>query len=312
MEHITPVNHDSFFCTGTQCPAPCAAPVDMTWTRTLGSLCETGLSMACPRAAKLMLLHREATAFSVERDQSESALLAGVSASQLALMLDARRTMDIILQNRSLPFRTDVVLALTYGAEFDPMIATDSRYAYEELDWGFTEQPYRQVQAVVQLQGLWEEKKRDICELLAHIQELCQGESVLLNHLTQTRQMFERMSGAEYRSLRDQFDKEMAPREYLFENLLVYYVHRYFLADAAAQTVWPGLQLLAVSFALIRAMAARLWKETGTLTDNALAALCWQYGRAVEETPEVMTALRERFQRDDLYSRDRLQRLLWN
>ena len=53
--------------------------------------------------------------------------------------------MDIILQNRSLPFRSDLMLSLIYGYEFEPMISSDSRYAYDEMDWGFTEQPYRQL-----------------------------------------------------------------------------------------------------------------------------------------------------------------------
>lgn len=130
-------------------------------------------------------------------------------------MLDARRTMDIILQNRELPFRTDVVLALTYGAEFDPMIGTDARYAYEELDWGFTEQPYRQVQAVVQLQGGWENKLSDLKNMLLELRVLCRGDTVLAMHLAETFRLFETMSGEEYRTLRERFDGELKQREHL-------------------------------------------------------------------------------------------------
>lgn len=312
MKHITPDYLKDFFCQGVQCPAPCAAPVDMTWTRTLGEICETGVSMGCPLGAERILLRPEKTRFLEERDDTAPMSLQGLTADQLALMLDARLTMDIILQNRELPFRTDVVLALSYGAEFDPMIGTDARYAYEELDWGYTEQPYRQVQAVVQLQGGWESKLSDLRNILVELSRLCGQDTVLRAHLLGTLRMLEQLGGQEYRVLRDRFDAKMQPREYLFEQLLVYLVHRHFLAHADAQTVIPCLKLMAVSFAVIRSMCLRLWQETGSLTDAVFTDLCWHYARCVEDTPEIRRGLREAFETSPLYTRDRLQRLLWN
>lgn len=312
MKHITPSKFGRFFCAGSQCPAPCAAPVDMTWTRTLGNYCETGLCLACPKAAEQILLHPEQTTFRMDRDDAPAMPLVGITEEQLELMLDARRTMDLLVQNRDLPLRTDVVLALTYGAEFSPMIATGARYAYEELDWGYTEQPYRQVQAVVQVQGGWEIKRSDLCQMLAQFGRLCQSDDVLGMHLRETGRMLQRISGEEYRQLRDRFDEAMMPRRHLFENLLVYFVHRYFLANTQEQTVVPGLRLMATSYAVIRAMAARIWHETGALTDEVMVSLCWHYARAVEESPQVLEVLRNSFETEPLYSRERLQRLLWN
>lgn len=312
MKHITPAYLSDFFCRGSQCPSPCAAPVDMTWTRTLGDTCETGVSMGCPIGAKHILLHQEKTLFLEDRDESPAAPLPDLTAAQYELLLDARKTMDIILQNRELPFRTDVILALIYGAEFDPMINSSARYAYEELDWGFTEQPYRQVQAVVQLQGGWEQKLADLKHILASLSHLCQRDSVLQMHLDETLCLLDRLSGEEYRLLRNRFDEAMKPREYLFEQLLVYLVHRHFLSHAAQKTVQPCLQLLAVSFAALRAMALRLWQEADRLTDSAFTALCWHYARCVEDTPEITQELFSAFAQSPLYSRDRLQRLLWN
>lgn len=312
MKHITPDYLKEFFCQGSRCPAPCAAPVDMTWTRTLGDICETGISMGCPLGAERILLHPEKTQFKEERDTAPAVPLQGLTLDQLALMLDARKTMDILLQNRELPFRTDVILALSYGAAFDPMIGTEARYAYEELDWGYTEQPYRQVQAVVQLQGGWESKLSDLRNILAELSRICGQDAVLRTHLLGALRMLERLDGKAYRDLRDRFDAEMRSREYLFEQLLVYLVHRHFLAHGAEQTVVPCLKLMAVSFAVLRAMSLRLWQETGTLTDAVFTDLCWHYARCVEETPEIRTQLQAAFEASPLYARERLQRLLWN
>ncbi len=311
MQYIYPSELKQFYCAGERCTVSCAAPVDMTWIRTLGQYCEMGLSLACPEAAKTLLLHPEPAAFLHRTDHQAPAPLEGLTQAQLDLMWDARKTMDILLQNRELTFRERVVLAVTYGAEFEPMITSSARYAYDEMDWGYTEQPMRQLQSAVHLLGRWELKRSDLINLLMDFHRLCGHDLVLANHMQEAMRLFEGLSGEAFRQLRDQFDAYMAPRDYLFENLMVYDVHRYFLAWAGEETVAPGVRFLAVSFALLRAMACRIWKETGELTDQALLSLFGSYARCVEENPAVLQALEQRFQESPLYDRERLQRLLW-
>lgn len=310
MKHITPSYMQDFFCRGMQCKNPCAAPVDMTFTQTLGTVCETGISMGCPLGAERILLRQEKTTWSEERRDEPDASLGDLSMEQLELLLDARKTMELILQNRTLPFRTDVVLGLCYGADFSPMIASSDRFGFEELDWAFTEQPYRQVTGVVQLQGEWEKKQADLIAILKNLLALCGRDGVLSTHLTGTIRLFETLDGAEYQTLRQRFDETLREREYLFEQLLVYLVHRHFLEYG--KTVTPCLKLMAVSFAAIRAMAARLWQETGTLTDRVFTELCWHFARCVEDTPESYQTLLNAFEMEDVYRMERLQRLLWN
>ena len=91
MRYIKPDYMDHFYCTGESCIMPCPAPADMTWTRTLGMLCESGVSMACPQGARLILLHEAPTTFQSSRDNAPAADLSGISGDQLALMLDARK-----------------------------------------------------------------------------------------------------------------------------------------------------------------------------------------------------------------------------
>jgi hypothetical protein len=311
MNYLRPNYLDHFYCLGESCPAPYAAPADTLWTESLGDFCETGISLACPQAAHLILSQKK-TAFIPQKDNTPGIPMESPSREQLLLMLDARKTMDILLQDRSMPIRSSLVLALTYGTEFDPMISTDARYAYEELDWGFTEQPHRQLSTLMQFQGNWELKRSDLMNLLIGFLELCDKDTVLKEHLKRTIDVFEPMSGREYELGRAEFDTFMASRAGLLENLLVYYNHRYFLSTASELTVLPGITLMAVSFTVLHAMAARLYLETGSLTDEAFISLCWHYARTIEEDPEHRAILLQRFREDALYSRDRLQRLLWN
>lgn len=311
MRYMKPDYLERFYCTAENCPAPCAAPADISWTRTLGDTCETGISLSCPQAANLILLHEAPTVYRTDRDQAPTAQLSGITASQLALLLDARKTADIIIQNRALPLRSNIMLLLIYGYEFEPMITSGSCYAYDEMDWGFTEQPYRQLSYALTAQGNWEMKRSNMLHLLIQLHKLTRDDQLLQDHLTRTISLIEPLSGEAYKALRDDFDQYMKPREYLFENLMVYYTHRYFLSHAQEQTVLPGIQFSMVSFAVIRAMSARLYRDTGVLSDHAFVALCRHYARSVEENPQVRSTLNQRFPSDPLYSQDNLQRMLW-
>ena len=312
MRYTKPDYLERFYCAAENCPTPCAAPADICWTRTLGDTCETGISMTCPQAANLILLHEAPTVYRTSRDgTSPAAPLTGVTENQLSLMLDARKTTEIIIQNRALPLRSNVMLLLIYGFEFEPMITSGSRYAYDELDWGFTEQPYRQLSYALTAQGNWEMKRSNMLQLLIQLHELTRDDELLQDHLTHTISLIEPMSGEEYKALRDTFDQYMKPRDYLFKNLMVYYIHRYFLANAQEQTVLPGIRFSMVSFAVIRAMSARLYQDTGVLSEHAFSALCRHYARCVEENPQVRAILEQRFPTDPLYSQDNLQRMLW-
>lgn len=311
MRYMKPDYLERFYCTAENCSAPCAAPADISWTRTLGDTCETGISLSCPQAANLILLHEAPTVYRTDRDQAPAAQLSGITASQLSLLLDARKTADIIIQNRALPLRSNIMLLLIYGYEFEPMITSGSRYAYDEMDWGFTEQPYRQLSYALTAQGNWEMKRSNMLHLLIQLHELTRDDQLLQDHLTRTISLIEPLSGEAYKALRDDFDQYMKPREYLFENLMVYYTHRYFLSHAQEQTVLPGIQFSMVSFAVIRAMSARLYRDTGVLSDHAFVALCRHYARSVEENFQVRSTLNQCFSSDPLYSQDNLQRMLW-
>lgn len=308
---IKPSYLDQFYCSGEGCAAPCAAPADMTWTRSMGNLCESGFSLACPQGAQEILLPPERTVLQYKKDSTPSAPLYGITQDQLDLMIDAKKTMTIIVQNRSLAFRSNVMLALIYGCEFEPMISSGSRYAYDELDWGFTEQPYRQLSYALTAQGDWEMKRSNLLNLLIQFHDLCQEDTLLQDQLHRAIDMVVPLTGQTFKSLRDEFDNYMKPREYLFENLLLYYVHRYFLSHAQEATVLPGVKLAMVSFAAIRSISARLYCDTGVVTEDAFAAICRHWARCVEENSNIHAALEDRFLHDPLYSQDSLQRMLW-
>jgi hypothetical protein len=281
----------------------------MTWTRTLGDFCEIGLSMACPRAATMMLLHQKQASYLWDKDDLPG--VPGPSQELLNLMMDGRRTVELLLTDRAMDLRARVVLAVSYSAGLEPLLTAPNEYAFQELDWGYTEQPVRQFQALDQMRGAWELRRSDICNLLWQTQQRCSRDAVLFGQLGDTLALFEDLSGEQYRLLRDQMDQVLSSRDYIFENLLMYQVHRYFLASAWDATVMPAMKHLAVCFVVLRAVCAQIWQTSGSLPNDVLVALCWHYARCMEEDQSTREALRQDFSTKPLYDWDRLLRLLW-
>lgn len=309
MKYSKSSTYDKFYCDGDRCAAPCPAPVDMTWTRTLGDFCEIGLSMGCPRAASMMLLHQQQAQFLWDQDQVAG--LPGPSQELLTQMLDGRRTVELLLTDRTMDLRARLVLALSYGAGLEPLLKNPNAFAFQELDWGYTEQPVRQFQSLAQHRGAWELRRSDICNLLWRIQRQCSRDSVLSGQLEDTMALFRSLSGEQYRLLRDHMDQVLTPRDYIFENLLMYYVHRYFLGDAWDATIAPAMKQMAVCFVTIRSVCAQIWQTSGSLPNDTLVSLCWHYARCMEEDPAARAALKQALSAEPIYDWDRLLRLLW-
>ena len=113
------------------------------------------------------------------------------------------------------------------------------------------------------------------------------GDEFLRNQLEHAIDMIEPIGGDAYRTLRDAFDAYMQPREYLFENLMVYDIHRHFLAHSQDATVLTGVKFSVVSFAVIRCMAARLYRDTG-----------FPYRRSLCGTMPTLVQMRRRVPKD--------------
>lgn len=310
MQYTKPDYYDSFLCGGEGCSDRCPAPADMTWMQLCASHGELGLSLACPQAARLILLRQQETEYRKIRDDSPPAF-SGITQGQLSLMLDALTTLDIILKNRTMELRSNVMLALTYAAEFDPMIGSELRYDFDELDWGYTEQPWKQLSSVTPLQGFWEEKQEDLLAILRDFLSVAGEAEIMASQLRGTIALLEGLSPQAYRDLRDAFEEYMKPRSYVQEHLLEYLIHRYYFRDSERKTILPGVRFSFSCYAVISALAARVYHEAGILTDETLVNLCSQFSRCFEGNIDRREALFEKMAAEPVYERQRLQRMLW-
>ena len=280
-----------------------------TMTVNVGGIFETVALISVPENAETILTAKEGIRYHSVKDSGARVAVEGMTDEQLDLMADAFKTMDLICHDRTEPLRTDLLLALTYGLEFDPMITGPDRYAYEELDWGYTEQPYRQLSCCTPLQGRWDLKQQYLTELLKGIQGIARPDAVLDAAL---RSAIELMGGVDedgYETMRNAFDLAAGEQDYLYENLLVYMLHRHWYDDVAQGTVASCVKRMMAAFAVLRSICAVAQQGGHPVTPSVFADLASRYAAAVDEGADLQ--LRALMAESPVFRRENLQRMLW-
>ena len=285
-------------------------PVSPVRTDVVRDHAEQYLPLTDEKDAAQVLLPEAAITFRRKYSDEPARMENAPAKDRLDLILDSRTTADLLLQNRGVAFRQNLILMMSYTGDFDPMIATDSRYAYDELDWGYTEQPFRQVQAIVQLQGGWADKQKDLLSLLSLLSSLS-PDAALASALSGAHDRFAEMDTGAFSDARNAFDAVTDARAHLLENLMVYEIHRHYTAFAAQDTILPAVQFAAVTFAAVRSLLYSRFVEKGSFSDEDFARLVSGWSRAFEEDEKAFSALLSHFRDDPLFSRDRLVRMLW-
>lgn len=278
-------------------------------TKTVGAVTETAVSLSTPGTAACILPRKEGIRYSTRRDGSPAAQIPGVDAEQTALLTEAYHTMDLILHDRTEPLRTDLLLAFTYGMEFDPMLSGGDRYAYEELDWGYTEQPYRQLSCLTPLQGRWDLKQAYLVDVLKQLRAIALPDNVLAHAFNSAIELFENIDDDAFETMRNALDGTLEKQDYLFENLLVMLLHSHWLDDAAEATVVPCIKRMACAFAALRAFSAVIVQAKGGLTDELFQELAVRYIQSVDEGADE--ALRGLFAAEPVFEKTALERMLW-
>ena len=311
MRYLQPSYFSDFFLPEDNYNLEQSAPLDLTWTWTTGEYCEAGLSMGDTAASHLILLGKEKRTFIETKDSTSGIPLKKLTKLQIDMIADARRTIDLLIQNREMPLRTSLVAALTYCMELEPIVERSSEMEYQSLDWGYTEQPFRQLQAAAQALGKWEHKHSDLMHILFEFEQRFSRDLMLQEHVAHARAYLEPLGGEGLRTAREKFDQFMDNQDYLFENLLVYYVHRYMMNHLEDVGFMPSIQLALLAYVVIRSITMTIWAETGVFTEELFVTLCCHYAKQMELTPEVVQEFSASMNKLEFFSPERLQRLLW-
>ncbi|MDO4289368.1 MAG: flagellin lysine-N-methylase [Eubacterium sp.] len=252
-----------------------------------GSFEESGLSFSCPEVLAMLLTDKNPLTFVSEPLDLDSTPLN----LDLKKSLAARDLLMDLFRNRAFSIEMRLALALDYTEAFLGLFWQTEAGAFAQLNADYSDTDFlkQRLEAlkIKTLKTSPQALRTAVFQNLMDCEHQNSGFSEILaqaaNHLDEITE-----------TLCSAYLKSEAPNEGFFEALALYYLHRYFLEDAAAGEALTSVQLLAFTCTALSTLLFFRWVPEKKPLDTAdYIDVFYRYSREIEHSLPNMDLLYE-------------------
>ncbi len=276
-----------------------------------GSLREVCLSLSCPEACRIILKSDKRVGFKLTEDDEEVTRYNDINAMLYLNLMQCRNIVFKILQNRDMDLNKRVSIILKFIGEVQDKIDSnliqgikDSISKYS--DNKFIEDVAIDIQNYKSNESIKYNNVYEIFKVFKELKHINPNDPLALEDALR---YFWQSEEDEYIYLEkhNQFDNYFSDKIYKFENLLVYFVFRYFMKAVFDYDVLAKIKTALVSYIMIKELLIVRWiEEGGKLTENDLVEIAHTYSKDVEHLEENIETLAEVFETNNVFSIDNL------
>ncbi|WP_017416539.1 flagellin lysine-N-methylase [Clostridium tunisiense] len=281
-----------------------------------GNLREIGISLSCPEAARLILRHNKKVEFEVSEIQEEITSYNDIDALLFINLLQCRKVIFHILQNRNIKLEHRISLVLKFTNEVQEGIDEDNLMGIKPvmekyLDMNFIEGV---ISNLGKYKGKDEVKYNNMKEFLKVFKELKHINPNDPLGLEKVLNFFWNSDNEEesYLDKHKQFNQYYEDNLYKFENLLVYFVFRYFMKAVFDYDAAAKVNTAVVSYLMIKELFVFRWTQNGELTEEDAVDIMHMYSKDIEHLEENIEALAEVFKTNPVFELEELLSILMN
>ncbi|MBK1812294.1 flagellin lysine-N-methylase [Clostridium sp. YIM B02505] len=286
------------------------------YTEEFGGLREIGISLSCPEAARIILRDNKKVEFEVSEVEEEITSYNDINAMLFIYLLQSRKIVFDILQNRDIVLEDRASLIIKFTSEIQAVIDENNIMAIKAVNEKYLNNDIRNeiINNLSKYKGKGHIKYNNIYEFFKVFKELKHinskdplGLHKVLKHFWQCN------SDAElYLDKHKQFNQYYKDKMYKFENLLVYFVFRYFMKAVFDYDVSAKVKTAVVSYLMIKELFVFRWMESGQVTDEDAVDIMHMYSKDVEHLEENIENLAEIFETNDVFNLDGVLSVLMN
>ena len=247
-----------------------------------GARCETGISLSCPEAARIIMENPEPISFETEETNGEI-MPTSIDGELYFTLLDARKKAIDILQNRKISIEERICTFLEFAQALNsPIKHLDFDEAKEIIDGNFPR---------VEHINSHSRAKRALKRYFDDFAALEVLDTSWRNSLTQAENLDVSSFGN---------------NEWEYEHLMVYFVFRYFMAAVFDRDILTKAKFAAVSFIVIRQLQAMHFPTSKALRTETMQ----KYSKEVEHSANNMDFLFAAMKKSRFYSIENLINIL--
>ncbi|CDB15127.1 fliB family protein [Clostridium sp. CAG:221] len=286
------------------------------YTEEFGSLREVGISLSCPEAARIMLNNSKKVEFELSENNEVVSSYNDINAQLFIELLQSRKIVMDIIQDRTIDLRKRAVVALLFVDEIQEKIDESEikeiksvREKY--LDKGFLEELINELEEYRDNEGSKYDDMHEYFKVFKDLKHITPDDPLGLNDAL--RYFWQTDEDEELYIIKHrQFEEYYKDKLYKFENILVYFVFRYFMKAVFDYDILAKIKTALVSYMIIRELAVVRYIENNEFTDEDMVDIAHTYSKDIEHLEENIEALSELFETNDVFDIEEMVIALMN
>lgn len=271
-----------------------------------GSLREVCLSLSCPEACRIILRSDKKVTFTLTENDEEVTGYNDINAMLYINLIQSRNIVFKILQNRDIDLNKRISIALKFTSEIQEKIDLNNIQGIKEVIEKYSDNKF--VESIVNDLELYKGKEslkynniNEIFKVFKDLKHINPNDPLGLENALRYFWQSEEDEDIYLRKHRE-FNKYFNDKIFKFENILVYFVFRYFMKAVFDYDVSAKIKTAIVSYIMIKELYLIRWiEEGGKLSEEDLVDIAHTYSKDIEHLEENIETLAEVFETNNVF-----------
>ena len=271
-----------------------------------GGLREIGISLSCPEAARIILRNEEKAIFELSENEEEVNSYNDINAKLYIELMQCRQIVLNILQDRDINLNTRVAIVLCFTKEIQDKIdeneITDIKSVREKYsDKEFIKEVISSFEKYNNNEDAKYNNMKEYFNVFKSLKHINPNDPLGLDDAIRYFWQSEEDKDI-YLAKNKAFDKYYEDSKYKFEQILVYFIFRYFMKAVFDYDVSAKVKTAIVSYLMIKELCVVRFTEEGEVTDDDIVDISHMYSKDIEHLEENIEALAEIFETNDVFT----------
>lgn len=265
-----------------------------------GNLREIGISLSCPEAARIILRRKDKVEFNLIENNEEVNSYNDINPNMYINLMQCRKIVFNILQDRDIDLKYRCTLILNFINEVQEKIDNNDINSIKDIKDKYInrENIYETISSLKKFNNKLEEKYLNIYKVINTFKDLKHIKpNDILGLENSLRYFWQNEEDINiYSSLHIDFNKYYIENEYKFEQILVYYIYRYFMKAVFDYDVLAKVKFALISFIIIKELSVIRYFENKEFLDEDIVDIAHTYSKDIEHLEENVEVLQELFE----------------
>lgn len=277
---------------------------------------ETGISLSCPEAARIILGNRKVTEFELSEDTQVGDTDDCIDEDALEDFLLCRNSIIDMLEMTDISLEARAGVVLRFVEEIQDKIDFDELDEIKDVREKYNKSSFIEelINDLYQYKGNEVIKYNNVHEYFktySDLEHINANDPLGLNNALRNLRKSEE-DRAFYINKHKAFNHYYKDNMYKFKNILVYFIFRYFMKSIFDYDMSSKIKIAIMSTIMIKELAVVRWIETGQFTEVDMVDISHMYSKDVEHLEENIETLQEIFETEGVYEVDQIVITLMN